>query len=628
MTTNSYMAGQFNPEVPGSPMRLSERMPRSLSRFLIEPVCVVLLLALFGITFAGAVSRYAFHAPLVWVDELLSFLFLWFAILGACVASHRNEHMSMPFAAGILSARGRQLLETFGGVLVVALLGALIPAAIAYTESEWVVASPTLDLPNGLKGVGLVVGLALLMFFDLCRLWRRAAVRELVISVAAVAALSFLAFKSPALFGDLGRANLVIYLVVGIVLCIAIGVPIGYSFGIGATAYVLFATRFSGEVIVGRLDEGMSHITLVAVPLFVALGVIMELGGVARAMVKFLFSIFGSVKGGLNYVLIGAMMLISGISGSKVADMAAVAPPLLPEMRKRGADKSELVALLSATAIQTETIPPSFVLIIYGSITGVSIGALFTAGLVPAVVAGLVMAAVCAWKARKTVASGDKIRWQDVARSFRYALPALMLPFMVRSLVVEGVTTATEVATFAIVYCAIVGACIYREGNWDQLYSRLTAASALSGAIVLVLGTATGVSWALSQSGFSRDLVQLVADMPGGRPAFLGVSILLFIALGSALEGLPAVVLFAPLLAPIAQKFGIHDVQYAMIVILSLGLGLFAPPIGVGFYTACAIGGAEPAQVMKRIWPYLFALLLVIVVIAAVPWLSTGMLPP
>ncbi|PNG48768.1 MULTISPECIES: TRAP transporter large permease subunit [unclassified Variovorax] len=627
MTTDSLLTGQIPPPAAKSAGHLSARAPRYVAKLLIEPVCVLLLISLFGIVLAGAVSRYAFHAPLVWVDELAGFLFLWFAILGASIASQRYEHMRMPFSAEFFSPRTTRLLDTLGGVLVVVLLGILLPAAVSYTESEWVVITPTLGLPNGIKGVGLVVGLALLLFFDLCRLWSQSSARDLIISTIIVAIFSFVAWKMATLFGDLGKVNLVIYLVFGIALCIAIGVPIGFAFGIGATSYVVFATRFSSEVIVGRMDEGMSHVMLVAIPLFVALGAVMELSGVARAMVRFLFSIFGSVKGGLNYVIIGAMMLVSGISGSKIADMAAVAPPLFPEMNKRGSSKPELVALLASTGVQTETIPPSFVLIIYGSLTGVSIGALFTGGLLPALFAGLVLAAVCAYKARKTTATGEAISWVEIVSSLKFALPALLLPFMVRTLVVEGVATATEVATFAIVYCALVGICFYRAHDWSQLYGRLVQATSLSGAIILILGTATGVSWALSQSGFSRELVQLVVDLPGGRTAFMGVSIILFVILGSVLEGMPAVVLFAPLLAPIAQKFGINDVHYAVVVILSLGLGLFAPPIGVGFYAACAIGDVNPKHVVKLMWPYLLALLMVIVVLAAFPWLTTAMLP-
>ncbi|MGY4455728.1 tripartite ATP-independent transporter DctM subunit [Bradyrhizobium sp. i1.3.1] len=147
-------------------------------------------------------------------------------------------------------------------------------------------------------------------------------------------------------------------------------------------------------VMVGRLDEGMSHLILLAVPLFIFLGALIEMTGMARAMIQFLASLLGHVRGGLSYVLIGAMYLVSGISGSKIADMAAIAPVLLPEMQRRGAKPGDLVALLSATGAQTETIPPSIVLITIGSVTGVSIAALFTGGLLPALVVGTALCVV------------------------------------------------------------------------------------------------------------------------------------------------------------------------------------------------------------------------------------------
>ena len=158
------------------------------------------------------------------------------------------------------------------------------------------------------------------------------------------------------------------------------GVPIAFSFALATFSYLALTTNTPMEVMVGRLDEGMSHLMLLAVPLFIFLGSLIEMTGMARAMIQFLASLLGHVRGGLSYVLIGAMYLVSGISGSKIADMAAIAPVLFPEMRKRGAKPGDLVALLSATGAQTETIPPSIVLITIGSVTGVSIAALFTGG--------------------------------------------------------------------------------------------------------------------------------------------------------------------------------------------------------------------------------------------------------
>ena len=178
----------------------------------------------------------------------------------------------------------------------------------------------------------------------------------------------------------LGNLNLIIFFVIGVMTAVFAGVPIGFSFALATFGYLALTTRTPTMVMVGRMDEGMSHLILLAVPLFVFLGLLIEMTGMARAMVQFLASLLGHVRGGLSYVLIGAMYLVSGISGSKAADMAAVAPALFPEMIKRGAKPGDLVALLSATGAQTETIPPSIVLITIGSVTGISIAALFTGG--------------------------------------------------------------------------------------------------------------------------------------------------------------------------------------------------------------------------------------------------------
>jgi tripartite ATP-independent transporter DctM subunit len=216
--------------------------------------------------------------------------------------------------------------------------------------------------------------------------------------------------------------------------------------------------------------------------------------------------------------------------------------------------------------------------------------------------------------------------WRQAGASFVVALPALALPFVIRAAVVGGVATATEVSTIGIVYAMLAGLLIYRQFDWRRLYPMLVETAALSGAILLIIGTATGMAWALTQSGFSRQLAQAMATMPGGAAGFMAVSIVAFIVLGSVLEGIPAIVLFGPLLFPSARAVGIHEVHYAMVVILAMGIGLFAPPFGVGYYAACAIGRVSPDAAMGRIWPYLLAVLAGLIVVAAVPWLSIGFL--
>ena len=380
------------------------------------------------------------------------------------------------------------------------------------------------------------------------------------------------------------------------------------------------------SVVIGRMDEAMSHMVLLAVPLFVFLGLLMEMTGMAKAMIAFLASLLGHVRGGLSYVLVGAMYLVSGISGSKAADMAAIAPALFPEM-KRNTPPGELVALLAATGAQTETIPPSLVLITIGSVTGVSIAALFTGGMLPAFILGLILCLLVWWRNRHVqIENIARPKILAVSKLFLIALPALALPFVIRAAVVEGVATATEVSTIGIVYGLVCGIVVYRKFDVNRILPMLIDTASLSGAILLIIGAATGMAWGLTQSGFSQVVTQIMADLNGGQNLFLLISILAFVVLGSVLEGIPAIVLFGPLLFPVARQLGINEVHYAMVVILSMGIGLFAPPLGVGYYAACAIGKVNPDEGVKPIMGYLFALLIGILVIAFVPWLSIGFL--
>jgi tripartite ATP-independent transporter DctM subunit len=206
------------------------------------------------------------------------------------------------------------------------------------------------------------------------------------------------------------------------------------------------------------------------------------------------------------------------------------------------------------------------------------------------------------------------------------ALPALALPFLIRAAVVEGVSTATEVSTIGIVYSIFAGLLIYRQFDWRRLGPILVESASLSGAILIIIGAASAMAWGLTQSGFSRTLAQMMTQLPGGKIGFMAVSIVAFILLGSILEGIPAIVLFGPLLFPIAKAVGIHEVHYAMVVVLAMGLGLFAPPFGVGYYAACAIGRVNPNDGIRPIWGYMAALLVGLIVVATIPWISIGFL--
>ncbi len=601
------------------------RLDRGL-RLIVELPVAILVVAEIVVLFSGVAARYVFHAPLIWTDELASILFLWLAMLGSVVALQRSEHMRLTAIIGGMSATARARAEALATASVAVFLVMVLPSAWEYAADEWFIETPALGIHNTFRAMAIPVGAALMAVTALARLLR-ISWRDAVFGLVVVGGLAALLYVGGPWLKGFGNWNLVLFFVVLLGAAVLLSVPIGFAFGLATLAYLATLTRTPLTVIVSRMDEGMSSLILLAVPLFVFLGLLIEMTGMARAMVAFLASLLGHVRGGLSYVLLGAMYLVSGISGSKAADMAAVAPVLFPEMKRRGANEGELVALLAASGAMSETIPPSLVLITIGSVTGVSIAALFTGGLMPALVLALALAIIARWRGRHEDLTGIvRPPWGVVGKALVVSLPALILPFVIRTAVVEGVATATEVSTIGIVYAIVVGIVIYRQFPLRRLFPMLVETAALSGAILLIIGTATGMAWALTQSGFSRQLAAAMTGMPGGAAGFMAVSIVAFIVLGSVLEGIPAIVLFGPLLFPSARLVGIHEVHYAMVVILAMGIGLFAPPFGVGYYAACAIGRVSPDAAMRRIWPYLLAVLAGLIVVAAVPWFSIGFL--
>jgi tripartite ATP-independent transporter DctM subunit len=593
----------------------------------VEILAATLVAAEIIILFSGVVARYVFNHPLIWSDELASILFLWLAMLGAVIAFRRDEHMRMTAAVGSLPAPTRVTFDLFATCAALAFLLLIAWPAYEYAQEETFITTPALGLNNAWRAAALPSGIALMAIFAVLRVSRAGSLRSVVIAIAATAVFVALFWLAAPLFLKLGNLNLLIFFVGVVAATVFAGVPIAFAFGLAIFGYLALTTHTPLMVLIGRMDEGMSHLILLAVPLFVFLGLLIEMTGMARAMVAFLANLLGHVRGGLHYVLVAAMYLVSGISGAKAADMAAVAPVLFPEMKARGAKPGDLVALLAATGAQTETIPPSLVLITIGSVTGVSIAALFTGGLLPGVVLAILLCFVVRRRYRReNLGEVKRATAQQIGRTFVIALPALALPFLIRAAVVEGVATATEVSTIGIVYSAIVGLLVYRRFDWAALKPMLVATACLSGAILLIIGTATGMAWGLTQSGFSRSLAAAMTGLPGGAFTFMAASIAAFVVLGSVLEGIPAIVLFGPLLFPIARAVGIHEVHYAMVVILAMGIGLFAPPFGVGYYAACAIGRVEPADGMRPIWGYMLALIIGTIVVAAVPWISIGFL--
>lgn len=593
----------------------------------LEGVAASLVVLDIAVLFAGVVARYVFDRPLIWSDELAAALFLWLGMLGAVLALSRDEHMRLSVFLRHFGPATRRVVDAIAALMVVVFVVEIVGPAYNYVVDQWMIVTPGLDIPDSYRVTSILVGGVLLSVVALQSLFRKCLARDIAIALALLAAISGILLLAAPLLVAMGNWNLPIFFVLFVGVLVVIGVPIAFAFGVTTLSYIVLTTDVPLFILVNQMDHGMSSLILLAIPLFIFLGLLVDVTGMAAALVNFLATLVGHFRGGLSYVLLGAMYLVSGISGAKAADMAAIAPVLLPEMKKRGYEEGETVALLASSSAMSETIPPSLILITIGSVTGVSIAALFVGGLLPAAVGAIALGIAAYFRNRgndrKKV---ERASWTAILKAFFVALPALILPLVIRLAVVEGIATATEVSTVGVVYTLIVGPIFYGKLSWRQLYPLLVETAALSGAILLIIGTATGMGWALTQSGFAGVLVDVMTSLPGGKFTFMVLSIVLFAVLGSLLEGIPAVVLFGPLLFPVASAVGIHEVHYAMVVILAMGLGLFSPPFGIGFYISCAIGRIPPEEAMGRVWPYLGTLLLALILIAAVPWISIGFL--
>jgi tripartite ATP-independent transporter DctM subunit len=606
-------------EITTPPLPLVSRLlkPIEFASALLLVVIVVMLLV-------GVVARYVFSIPIVWIDEVVSLSFLWLAMLGTAIAMHRNEHLRLTLFLEMMPERIRGFVHALALVAIAAFLIALIHPAIIYAEDEWFVKTPALNLPNTYRVSALAFGILAMLGVLAVYASHTVSKANLLGASVVVAAFAAACWFGSDFLTSLGLYNIMIFLVVLVALCLVAGVPIAFCFGLGALSYLGFTTTVPLMVIIGRMDEGMSSLILVSVPIFVLLGCVLDATGMGKAIVDFLASLLGHIKAGMSYVLLGSLFIVSGISGSKVSDMATIAPALFPEMKRRGHKPKEMIALLATGAAMADTVPPSIVLIVLGSVAGVSIAGLFQSGVVIAAVLLVALALLARWKARHEIM--DNVRrasWPVIGRALMIAGPALVLPFLIRSAVGGGVATATEVSTIAVLYAMIIGQVLYGGIGWRKVYAMLVETAALSGAILLILGTASAMAWAITQSGVVQSLSTFLTTLPGGIFGFMVITILVFLILGCLLEGLPAILILAPIMFPIAKKLGIHDIHYSMVVVTAMNIGLMMPPIGVGFYVACRIGNTSPDEVMGAIWPYIAALIVGLIAIAAVPWFST-----
>ncbi len=396
-------------------------------------------------------------------------------------------------------------------------------------------------------------------------------------------------------------------------------VPIGFALALAAVIAIVVAD-LPLVIIPQQIVAGMDSFPMLAVPLFILAGLLMDVGGISRRLVTLARTLVGHLPGGLGQVVIMAEMFFSGVSGSTSADAAAIGGIMVPQLAANGYSRARATAIVSAACGMGILIPPAIVMVIYGVIGNVSIGALFVASLAPAFLIAVGLMTQIGWQARR---DGWPAAERASLAEIRHAALDAVLPLLMIVVILGGIRfglfTPTEAAAVAVAYALLLAGPVYRSLTAADLWRKIVQTAIVSGMVLFVVGAARLLGWVLAVMQAPRSLASSVVAMGGGQTGFMVLTILIFLLLGAILEGVPAVVLLTPILLPLARELGIDPVHYGAVIVATQGISVFLPPVGVSLLVACSVGGVEPGEVARPLWPYLALMLGLTVVLALMP---------
>jgi tripartite ATP-independent transporter DctM subunit len=416
---------------------------------------------------------------------------------------------------------------------------------------------------------------------------------------------------------------MILPLLIAFVVLLLLAVPVSFAMGLAAVIAIIWQGRTPLNTVVTQMASGMDSFPLMAIPFFILAGELMERAGISERLVKLARALVGHIQGGLGMVVIVGEYLFSGISGSTAADVSAVGSLLIAPMERAGYSKGQAVAIVSAATAMGILVPPCIFMIVLASMTNQSIGAMFVAGFLPAVVIAVGLVAYVCWKAGQlNIPREARATRHELLKALGDGVIAMVMPGIIFGSIFGGITTVTEAAVVAVLYSAFVGLVVYRRFTVRNLPEILLASTINTAMVMLLVGTATVFSWILTVERVPQSVAKLVTGVSASPWIFLAVSNIIFILFGAILEGLPALIVFVPVMYPIATQFGIDPLHYGILIIASIGIGVFLPPIGVGLFIACAIARMNIVESARHMVPYLIILFLGLLVVTYVPWFT------
>ena len=581
------------------------------------------LLVVVGSVATGVVSRYVLNQPLAGTDEIATLALIWLMSLGGAVAQQRQVHACLSLRVLALGPGSQVGVEACSRLVELGFCAAVAWQSLRLAWLRLGEPSGGAGLPMSLYPLALVVGstsMGLCTLPHLSRLPRP--IRWTVCLVVGglggggVLLRTLLGWSLPTLpTTGVVLVGFLLLVLMNTPLAVALGVPTFLAlYGLGGPHLLILPQR---------LLTGVDNFVLLAIPLFLVAGRLMETGGISRRLVQLALALVGHLQGGLAQVTVVGEILFSGISGSTTADVAALGTLLLPAMQQEGYRQAEAVAIVSASAAMGILVPPCLVMALLATIGNVSLTALFLAGFLPAAVLAVGLMLLIAWKARREHwPVVHRASWSTLVQALRGALLPLMLPVLIFGSIFTGAATVTESAVLAVLYTGVLGTGVYRETSWRDL-PRLCVESGMVSAVSLwLLASASVFTWILARAQVPQLVAGLLHTLTQAPWAFLLGSVVIFTGFAALMEGIPAVLILGPLFYPLATQLGVSPLHFSIVIVGCVGIGLFLPPMGVGLLITCHLAQTTVPRVMGTVALYLAVLLAGLALVACVPWIT------
>ncbi len=588
----------------------------------VELFAASLVVVMTGLVFFQVTNRYIFESPIPWTEEVSRIIFIWITYIGAYIALKTKAHIAVEtFVKHKFSPRSQEKISNVLVLFLAYFVGYLLWVSLKVIPATAGSTTPVLEISFLYVHFAIPIISTMMLIYLITQIfrmgWKHLAFSA-PLSIAIVAVL-YLIFGIKPFSGQ----TLVLVSIVCMGLFILFGMPIAFSMGIACALFFVLVKNIPPHVLHTRMVGGIDSFPLLAVPFFILAGDLLNTGGVTQRLVALAKVLVGHIRGGLGMVVVVGEYFFSGISGSTVADVSAIGSLMVPALKKAGYKSEETVSIVSAASAMGMLVPPSIPAVVLGGMTGMSVGALFVGGFIPAIVMALcIMVLIYMQALRSDTAIEKRLSFKESMRAVIGAIVPLMCPVIIFAGILSGAATPTEIAVIAVLYAFIVGVFIYREIKWNQIIPILLRTAVTTGAVMLLVGIASVLSWIFSANQVPQIVGTAVTKISRSPLVFLLLSNLCFIILGAVLEGVPAMLILIPIFLPFTAQFGIDPLHFGILVIACLGIGIFLPPIGMGMFIACTFAEIDVGKMFRSFAPYLVVLLIGLFIVTYVPWFT------